>query len=175
MQPNELNAYAIWLASVCHVIERDGKFKLVAHDVYRLREIGSAIDALAALPEQAEAGTTLTHAEVATSNQMFSELTAELADTKRQLAKLRGAIERAGFAIMQTSGDWSIHDVSELAEAESRKTVEVINRNVELESTLGNLVEAIEIDGSLIHGDQCFCDVCEAISSAKAALQENAG
>jgi hypothetical protein len=40
-----------------------------------------------------------------------------------------------------------------------------------LEYVLSNLVEVLEIDGSLIHGDRCFCDVCEAISSARHVLK----
>ncbi len=87
----------------------------------------------------------LTHAEVATNNQMFRELTAELATDKLQLNVMQKQLEDAN------------------AEAAACKRA------------LDNLVECIEIDGSLIHGDQCFCDVCEAISTAKAALQENAG
>jgi DNA repair exonuclease SbcCD ATPase subunit len=47
--------------------------------------------------------------------------------------KLRDAIQRAGFAVCETSGDWMIHDVSEHAKAEEEKVAAVINRNIDLE------------------------------------------
>lgn len=46
--------------------------------------------------------------------------------------KLRDAIRRAGFSVCQTSGDWTIHDVSELGKREQEKTAEVIVENMEL-------------------------------------------
>ncbi len=51
-------------------------------------------------------------------------------------AKLRDAIKRAGFGLMQTSGHWSIHDVSQLARQDQEKTVEVINQNIELRAAI---------------------------------------
>jgi len=46
--------------------------------------------------------------------------------------KLREAIRDAGFSVMQTSGRWSIHDVSKLAEAEQEKTNQIIGENIDL-------------------------------------------
>ncbi len=50
--------------------------------------------------------------------------------------KLRAAIQKAGFSVMETSGEWSIHDVSELAQkraaADDAKTTTVINENIKL-------------------------------------------
>lgn len=50
--------------------------------------------------------------------------------------KIREAVRRAGFGICQTSGDWSIHDVSEHGKEEERKTIQVINENIELKMKL---------------------------------------
>lgn len=47
--------------------------------------------------------------------------------------KLRAAVRSAGFAVMETSGAWSIHDASERGKAEEAKSLEVATRNVELE------------------------------------------
>lgn len=41
-----------------------------------------------------------------------------------------------------------------------------------IDAALENLIEAIEIDGTLLHSDACGCDTCEAIASARAALKE---
>lgn len=61
------------------------------------------------------------------------EQRAEINRLLARLAKLRDAVRRAGFAVCQTSGDWTIHDVSELGKAEEARTLEVVNRNVDLE------------------------------------------
>lgn len=53
-----------------------------------------------------------------------------------EAVKLRGAIDRAGFAVMKTSGDWSIHDVSEAAKKDAEKTAEVIAENIDLTQRL---------------------------------------
>lgn len=54
----------------------------------------------------------------------------------KEAEKLREAIRAAGFAVMETSGPWSIHDVSERGKAEEAKSLEVATRNVELEMAL---------------------------------------
>lgn len=61
-----------------------------------------------------------------------------------EVASLREAIKLAGFSVMQTSGQWSIHDVSQLAEREQERTLEVINQNVELEAENTRLRELLE-------------------------------
>lgn len=43
-----------------------------------------------------------------------------------------------------------------------------------IESALESLIEVIEWDGSLIHSEQCGCDVCESLAAARAALAEGA-
>lgn len=58
---------------------------------------------------------------------------------REQNQKLRAAIVRAGFAVMETSGDWSIHDVSERGKAEEERSLEVATRNVELEIEIERL------------------------------------
>lgn len=51
-----------------------------------------------------------------------------------ETVKLREAVAAAGFAVLQTSGKWSIHDVSEKAKAaaavDDAKTLAVINENI---------------------------------------------
>ncbi len=61
-----------------------------------------------------------------------------------EAAKLRQAITDAGFAVMQTSGKWSIHDVSENAEFERKKTSELINHNIELEMACSEVITQLE-------------------------------
>ncbi len=41
--------------------------------------------------------------------------------------------------------------------------------NANLKRKLENLLEQIEIDGSLIHSTQCGCNICEAIAEAEGA------
>ncbi len=53
-----------------------------------------------------------------------------------EVTQLRGAIKRAGFAVMKTSGDWLICDVSKAVEEERAKTDAIILRNIELEREL---------------------------------------
>lgn len=57
--------------------------------------------------------------------------------------KLREAIRDAGFEVMQTSGRWSIHDVSELGIAEQEKTAEIICENIDLGIKVKRLESAI--------------------------------
>lgn len=59
--------------------------------------------------------------------------------SRAEIANLRGAIKRAGFEVMQTSGDWSLYDVSEKAKAAEAKELEVVNANVELEVKIAGL------------------------------------
>ena len=58
--------------------------------------------------------------------------------------KLREAIRNAGFSVMQTSGRWSIHDVSKLAEAEQEKTNQIIGENIDLGIKVSKLEAAIK-------------------------------
>lgn len=39
-----------------------------------------------------------------------------------------------------------------------------------LTNAIGNLLKQIEIDGSLIHSDECTCKICNAISASRCAL-----
>lgn len=78
----------------------------------------------------------------------------EIRDLRAERDKLREAIRDAGFSVMQTSGKWSIHDVSERAAADENRTAEVISRNIELEAErdksgqiLGNLLAVLNRDG----------------------------
>ena len=63
------------------------------------------------------------------------KISAELAAAvaQKEVANLRAAITAAGFAVMQTSGAWSIHDVSEHGKTEEAKSLEVASQNVWLE------------------------------------------
>jgi ssDNA-binding Zn-finger/Zn-ribbon topoisomerase 1 len=50
--------------------------------------------------------------------------------------QLRAAIRAAGFQVMETSGQWSIHDVSQQALADERRTADVIHQNIDLEQAV---------------------------------------
>lgn len=73
--------------------------------------------------------------------------------------KLRSAIRRAGFGVCETSGDWTIHDVSEQGKAEEKRTLEVINQNVELECRVKRLETAIKTLRSQKADDLCWMDL----------------
>jgi hypothetical protein len=51
----------------------------------------------------------------------------------REAVKLRAAITAAGFAVMETSGAWSIHDVREDAKKWRERDVLMIDHNLDLE------------------------------------------
>jgi hypothetical protein len=55
------------------------------------------------------------------------------ADLEAERDHLRRAIRDAGFAVMETSGKWSIHDVSEKAKADDAVTMRVATGNVYLQ------------------------------------------
>lgn len=57
-------------------------------------------------------------------------------ELEAEVAKLRGAIRQYGLQVCQTSGDWSLHDTSHLAEQEQARTAQVIHENIDLESQL---------------------------------------
>ncbi len=65
------------------------------------------------------------------------------APSQEEYVKLREAVADAGFAVMQTSGKWSIHDVSEKAKAQEKDNQEwedrVILGNIELEKQIQEL------------------------------------
>jgi hypothetical protein len=55
--------------------------------------------------------------------------------------KLVNAVTRAGFGILRTSGDWSIHDVSHKAKEDEERELQVVRRNVELELEVERLTK----------------------------------
>ena len=55
-------------------------------------------------------------------------------ETEWERNRLRRAIRDSGYAVMRTSGGWSLHDVSEAAVREQERTLEVINENLDLRS-----------------------------------------
>lgn len=82
---------------------------------------------------------------------------------KAERDKLRAAIKYAGFAVMETSGDWSIHDVSELGKREQEKTMAVISENVDLTTQLAQAREELHrakdrverLKDFVVHNDDC--------------------
>ncbi len=68
---------------------------------------------------------------------------------------------RINFDLPDTPG--SLRERQRLTDASDELT--------RLRRSLDNLLEQIEIDGSLIHSDACDCDVCLAIRAAQAALK----
>lgn len=67
-----------------------------------------------------------------------------IANLQAENAALRGAIKSAGFSVMETSGDWSIHDVSEHGKAEARRALEVANESVDVSIDNANLRKALQ-------------------------------
>ena len=59
---------------------------------------------------------------------------------KEEVAKIRAAIKRAGFAVMQTSGDWSIHDVSAKAKIDEERETRLISEHLDMLLMLKALV-----------------------------------
>ncbi len=66
-----------------------------------------------------------------------------VADLVTERDQLRTAIRLAGFAVMETSGQWSIHDVSRLGLLDEERTGEVISQNVTLRLGLKRALEAL--------------------------------
>ena len=58
--------------------------------------------------------------------------------------KLNAAVGRAGFAVMRTSGDWSIHNISEHGKQADAKSLEVANANIELGFAIRKLRKLVE-------------------------------
>lgn len=73
----------------------------------------------------------------------IKSLTSMLIAARTERNRLREAISDAGFSVMQTSGRWSIHDVSKLAEIEQAKTNEIIGQNIDLEIKVKKLEATI--------------------------------
>jgi hypothetical protein len=73
-----------------------------------------------------------------------------------EVARLREAIRVAGFAVMETSGAWSIHDVSERGKAEEELSLRVATENAELSA------EAAQLRASLRRAIAC-ADDCHAV------------
>lgn len=88
-------------------------------------------------------------------------------------AKLRAAIKDAGFAVMETSGAWSIHDVSEKGKVDEARELEVATKNVTLEvenlKLRGVLAEANRVLGVYFLGGGLLSD-----DKARVASQINA-
>ena len=72
---------------------------------------------------------------------LLPKLATALAAATTENTQLRSAINRAGFGVMKTSGDWLICDVSKAGEAEREKTAEIIIRNIELEKEIAAATE----------------------------------
>lgn len=90
-------------------------------------------------------------------------------DQIEEAVKLREAIRDAGFTVMQTSGRWSIHDVSELGIAEQEKTKEIICENIDLEIKVKRLEDAIKEAFELFKAadEQRFCEVKQSHDEAE--------
>lgn len=66
------------------------------------------------------------------------------------MAKMRAAVVDAGFGIMQTSGKWSIHDVSEAAKAEDERITKMITDNICMEKQLRDARVLAEIISGML-------------------------
>jgi hypothetical protein len=99
----------------------------------------------------------------------IKSLTSMLIAARTERNRLREAISDAGFSVMQTSGRWSIHDVSKFAEAEQAKTDEIIGQNIDLEIKVKKLEATIKetcdvfkaADAERLDGVHKACDEAE--------------
>lgn len=117
------------------VVMREGRDKLAAFKAYvhkRLDDQGVPVD-----PDSPH------KAEGCRIGGRLDWLFADAAATDAEALKLRAAIKAAGFAVMETSGAWSIHDVSERGKAEEAKSLEVAMENVHLSVEAKRLREAL--------------------------------
>ena len=76
----------------------------------------------------------------------------------RDVKKLRDAIRRYGLQVCQSSGDWTLHDVSDLAKVEQEQTTQVINENIELTLKVRTLEAAIRTHYEQHADDLCWMD-----------------
>lgn len=68
----------------------------------------------------------------------------EAADLLTKYNKLRDACTRAEMGIMETSGEWSLHDVSARGKELEQQTLDIVNRNVDLEVESADLRAEVE-------------------------------
>lgn len=100
--------------------------------------------------------------------------------TKSEATKLRDAIRKAGWAVMETSGEWSIHCVTDAAKKAEEIEMQLINDNIDLTRAVDSLRRALRIEiediqrrsrGST-HWEGCENDhpTCAAIARMRAAI-----
>lgn len=53
----------------------------------------------------------------------------------------------------------------------NQRLADAANTSGWLRRALANLIEAIEIDGTLIHSCQCDCETCEPLKASREALK----
>ncbi len=106
----------------------------------------------------------------------WSEETVRVRDS--EITQLRSAIRDAGFEVCQTSGAWTLHDVSEYGKAEEEKSFAVATRNVDLEIEIKRLQEElaplIKLQSALVDVVMAGCarPPRAAQTPARAATQE---
>lgn len=99
---------------------------------------------------------------------------AEVERLKEENEKLRAAIRRAGFAILQASNQWDICDVSEKAKATEAKTTEIIVENIELGIKLDaaeKRVEAYSKITGLVYEDELPVDITDEMFQASRVIE----
>lgn len=87
--------------------------------------------------------------------------------------KLRTAIRNAGFSVMETSGDWSIHDVGEHAKRDEERTTEIIARNADLEAENARLRSLLERCRSVVKPFDSFSQLRKLRWDIDRELEEN--
>ena len=98
--------------------------------------------------------------------------------------KLRKAIRKAGWAVMETSGEWSIHCVTDAAKKAEEVETQLINDNIYLTSAVDATRRALRIEIEDIqrrccgatHWEGCENDhpACAAIARMRSALAATA-
>jgi hypothetical protein len=82
--------------------------------------------------------------------QKLSEENQKLALSGEANWRLREAIKAAGFSVLAAADKWTLVDITEQGKALDQQTLDVANRNVELEVQLANLVRALNLYQSML-------------------------
>lgn len=143
---------AEWLSYVAKSIDRYGSCRLEPRDADRLRSIAESLaDSVEAALEAIPVGARTTTACPCCKEQVLACNIEPLADR-------------------------CVHCEADDAKRKLREAWELIEplrwQVKSLRSALDALVEQVEIDGALLHSEQCGCDLCEAIHAARRAIKE---
>jgi NTP pyrophosphatase (non-canonical NTP hydrolase) len=87
--------------------------------------------------------------------------------------KLSGAVRRAGFDVLRTSGSWSIYDVSKAGELELERTNRILSQNVDLIGVVRKCAARFR-EYALLHARKTPCPTWNPISPRSSSPDEDA-